>query len=121
MFVFRRLWPGAAALCVSAMKYQLVLQFRGDSLEDFDEMIALEEELAEKLGNSADVDGHDMGSGERNIFIFTSDPARTFSEARLVLERAGTLQSVTAAYRPVRGEEYTIIWPEGSKQEFKIT
>ena len=103
------------------MKYQLVLQFRGDSLEDFDEMIALEEELIEKLGNSADVDGHDMGSGERNIFIFTSDPARTFSETRPVLERAGTLLSVTAAYRPIRGEEYTVIWREGSKEEFKIT
>jgi len=103
------------------MKYQLVFQFRGDSLEDFDEIIALEEELIEKLGDSADVDGHDMGSGEMNIFIFTSDPARTFFEARPVLERAGTLQSITAAYRPVRGEEYTVIWPEGSKKEFKIT
>jgi len=41
-------------------------------------MIALEEDLIEKLGDSADVDGHDMGSGERNIFIFTSDPVRTF-------------------------------------------
>jgi hypothetical protein len=70
------------------MKYQLALQFRGDSLDNFDEMVALEDELIEKLGDSADVDGHDMGSGERNIFIFTSDPARTFSEARPVLERA---------------------------------
>jgi hypothetical protein len=103
------------------MKYQLVLQFRGDSLEDFDEMIALEKELSQILGDSADVDGHDMGSGERNIFIFTSYPARTFAAARPVLERAGTLQSVAAAYRPVRGEEYTVIWPEGSNKEFKIT
>ena len=103
------------------MKYQLVLQFRGDSLEDFDEMIALEDELIEQLRGSADVDGHDMGSGERNIFIFTSDPTRTFSQARPVLERAGTLQSVTAAYRPARGETYTVIWPEGSNNEFTIT
>jgi len=42
------------------MDYQLVLQFRGDTLEDYDEMIALENELIEELGNSADVDGHDM-------------------------------------------------------------
>src|SRR5215467_3606072 len=102
------------------MRYQLVLQFRGDALEDFDEMIALEDELIEQLGDSADVDGHDMGSGERNIFIFTSDPAQTFFQARPVLERAGTLQSVTAAYRPVRGERYTVIWPEGSNKLFTI-
>jgi len=103
------------------MNYQLVLQFRGDTLEDFDELIAFENELIEELGDSADVDGHDMGSGERNIFIFTSDPKRTFSQAKPVLERAQILQSVTAAYRPVEGEAYTIIWPEGSKIEFTVT
>ena len=103
------------------MKYQLVLQFRGDSLEDFNEMIALEDQLSEALGDSADVDGHDMGSGERNIFIFTSDPMRTFSQAKLVLERAENLQSVTAAYRPVKGDHFTVIWPEGSNTKFTIT
>src|SRR5215475_1456014 len=101
------------------MKYQLVLQFRGDSLEDFDEMIAVEDKLSEAFGDSADVDGHDMGSGERNIFIFTTDPKRTFLQARPVLERARSLHSLTAAYRPVKGERYTVIWPEGSKTEFK--
>ena len=49
------------------------MQFRGDSLDDFDAMVALEEELTEELGDSADVDGHDVGSGETNIFIYTSD------------------------------------------------
>ena len=51
------------------MEHQLVLQFRGDSLADCDAMVALEHELREELGNSADVDGHDVGSGETNIFI----------------------------------------------------
>jgi hypothetical protein len=96
------------------------MQFRGDSLEDFDEMIALEDQLIEAFGDSADVDGHDMGSGERNIFVFTADPERTFLEAKPVLERARTLRSVTVAYRPVKGERYTVIWPEGSTTEFKI-
>jgi hypothetical protein len=32
------------------VKYQLTLQFRGDSLSDYDAMIALEQELTEKLG-----------------------------------------------------------------------
>jgi hypothetical protein len=39
------------------MNYQLVLQFRGDSLADYDGMVALENELIEELGDSADVDG----------------------------------------------------------------
>src|SRR5436190_22804080 len=91
------------------MDYQLVLQFRGDSLDDFDAMVALEEELREELGDSADVDGHDVGSGETNIFIFTSDPAATFRRARPALERRQQLQSVTVAYREVEGEQFTVI------------
>jgi hypothetical protein len=102
------------------MRYQLVLQFRGDSLEDLDATVALEHELIEQLGESADVDGHDVGSGETNIFIFTSDPAATFSRARPVLERRQQLKSVTAAYRDAEGERYTVIWPEGSRREFRV-
>ena len=101
------------------MNYQLVLQFRGDSLADFDAMVALEDELIEELAG-ADVDGHDVGSDEVNIFIFTSDPAQTFRAARPVLERRHCLQGVTAAYRRADGEDYTVIWPEGSTQEFRV-
>jgi hypothetical protein len=103
------------------MDYQLVLQFRGDSLRDLDATVALEDELIEELGDAADVDGHDVGSGETNIFIFTSDPAATFHQARPVLERRQQLQAVTAAYREVEGEQFTVIWPEGSRREFRVT
>jgi len=107
-------------LC-TAMDYQLVFQFSGDSLADYDAMIALEDELIAELGDSADVDGHDSGSGETNIFIFTSDPAATFDRARPVLVRRQCLQTVTAAFRQVSGEDYTVIWPEGSQKDFVIT
>ena len=103
------------------MQYQLTLQIRGDSLEDYDAMIALEDELTEELGNSADVDGHDVGSGEANIFIVTSDPTATFHRLKPVLERTGHVQAVTVAYREVHGERYTVIWPEGSQREFTVT
>ncbi len=102
------------------MKYLLTLQFRGDSLDDYDAMIALADELVALLGDSANVDGHDCGSGEINIFIFTPDPAATFRRVRTVLERTQRLEAVTAAYREVHGEQYTVIWPEGSTTEFKV-
>ena len=102
------------------MRYQLTLQFRGDSLADYDAMVALQDELTEELGDSADVDGHDCGSGETNIFIFTSDPAATFQRIRPVLERTAHLQSVTAAYREVDGERYTVLWPAGSEREVTV-
>lgn len=103
------------------MQYQLILQFRGDSLADYDAMIALEDDLTEQLGDLAHVDGHDCGSGETNIFIFTPDPAATFQRVRPVLERTRQLQAVTAAHREVDGERYTVIWPEGSRREFRVS
>jgi len=102
------------------MKYQLVLQFRGDSLRDYDAMVALEDDLIAALANSANVDGHDVGSGEVNIFIFTDEPKKTFQQVRLVLEQRGGLDSVSAAYRLADGEDYTRIWPEHSQQQFRI-
>ena len=102
------------------MPYQLVLQFRSHSLADHDQMVALEHRLIEELKDSAKVDGHDCGSGETNIFIFTSDPAATFEKVRQTLLREGSLRSVTAAHRPVDSERYTVIWPEGSTKEFRI-
>lgn len=103
------------------MRYQLVLQFRGDSLVDYDARVALEDRLIEDLGHSAEVDGHDCGSGETNIFIFTSDPTATFWGVRQMLQREGRLQSVTAAYREATGEDYSVLWPEGSQIEFTVT
>lgn len=102
------------------MRYQLVLQFRGDSLADYDQMIAIEDRLIEALGDSADVDGHDAGSGETNIFILTSDPAATFRQARPVLQSMDQLKGVRAAFRDVDGEQFTVIWPEGSTREFTV-
>jgi hypothetical protein len=102
------------------MRFQLVLQFRGDSLADYDQMIALEDRLIEDLGHSAKVDGHDCGSGETNIFIHTSDPAATFWRVRHTLQQEGRLAAVTAAYRELNGEQYTVLWPEGAKQEFTV-
>jgi hypothetical protein len=102
------------------MDYQLVLQFRGDSPADHDSMVALENELIEELSDSADVNGHDAGSGEINIFIITADPVRTFQQSKTVLERKRCSGAVIAAYRPVDGEDYTIVWPQGRSGKFRV-
>ena len=102
------------------MHYQLVFQFPGDSLAEYDAMIALEEQFIAVFGRSAQVDGHDSGSGEANIFVFTDHPADTFVQARLYLERTGCLAAVRVAYRDVAGEEFTVLWPEGSTEEFVV-
>ena len=103
------------------MRYQLVLQFRESAL-DFDAMVGLEQDVAVELGPIVDVDGHDRGSGEVNIFIYTDDFATAFERIRLVLEDRRLLGAVTAAYRDDGGDRvtYTVIWPAGSTKPFKL-
>ena len=103
------------------MKYQLVLQFSANSIASYDEMIALEDELIEKLGSLAKVDGHDCGSGEMNIFINTDEPKRVFETIRPVVTKRRLFENLVAAYRDIAGEGYTVIWPIGFTKQFRIT
>jgi hypothetical protein len=47
----------------------------------------IEDALAECLAGQSRIDGHDVGLGEINIFIVTSDPQRAFDQVQPVLER----------------------------------
>jgi len=103
------------------MKFQLALQFPANSNADYDEMIALEDALIEKLGSSAKVDGHDCGSSEMNIFIHTDEPEKTFEAIRLVVTKRKLIENLVAAYRERTGKDYTVIWPIGFTKQFRIT
>jgi len=102
------------------MSYQLVLQWPAASIKDYDAMIEVEEVLIERLSNAHDVDGHDAGSGEVNIFIRTEDPNRAFNEVKAILGGRDTWSDARVAYREVGGSEYTILWPTSLK-EFQVT
>ena len=102
------------------MRYQVVLQLRGDSGADFDAIVALEDELYDSLSGLAEVDGHDIGSDEANIFVLTDDPQATFSEMQPVLTRLNLLTNCTVAHREVEGDSYTVLWPVNSTQAFRV-
>jgi len=93
------------------MKYQLVLQWPASSIKDYDAMIAIENVLLEKLSSSSEIDGHDAGSGEVNIFIHTDDPQRAFAEVKAVLGSRDFWIDARVAYRELDKGEYTILWP----------
>jgi hypothetical protein len=101
------------------MRYQLVLQFGADTIADYDALVAVEHQLIDTLGDGF-VDGHDMGSGEANIFIRTSDPHDTFRQLTPMLVRSGRMPAVTAAYRRTDENEYRVLWPENSSRQFCI-
>lgn len=100
--------------------HQLVLQFQGDELETLDAVVALENQLIGQLTDAAIVDGHDIGSGETNIFIITTDVEATFHLIKPVLERADLLQVAVVASRPIGDEKYRVIWPRGSRRGFQV-
>jgi len=102
------------------MKYQLVLQWPCSSIEDYDAMIQIEATLVEKLSDKNDVDGHDTGSGEMNIFIHTNNPKETFKEVTSILGSHDFWVDARVAYREFTEDEYTILWPQ-DLTEFKIT
>jgi len=94
------------------MKYQLVLQWPASSIQDYDDMVAMENKLIENLNEGSEVDGHDAGSGEVNIFILTDDPELTFSEATAILDSSDYWLNVRVAYREVAKSHYIILWPK---------
>lgn len=89
-------------------------------MEEFDTVVKFEDELISELDVFADVDGHDLGAGEVNFFVLTNEPSVAFERCKTVLLRSRLLDHVTAAYRSLDGEVYSVIWPVSFQGEFKI-
>ena len=87
---------------MSEPTHQLVIQFPESGFADLDDLVRYEDALIDSLGDAHEVDGHDIGSGEVNFFVFTDDPAIAL---RLIRDfRGGALLShpeVRAAARRV--------------------
>ena len=95
-------------------KYQLVVQVNGVGSEDFDWLVQWENDLAMQLPPSVDVDGHDFGSGEFNIFILTSDPTARFRKVQEFVAIRPLPNAMAAAYREIDSDEYIVLWPPHS-------
>ena len=103
------------------MQYQLILRFRKTSFESPNEVHALEHALAESLGDAAQLDGHDTGPRDIDLFITTADPASTFRRSKPALERLQLLDRVTAAHRLEGGARFTVVWPLGYGRKFTLS
>lgn len=94
------------------MRYQLVLQWPAKSIDDYDTMIEIENVLSGKLSGDSEVDGHDAGTGEMNIFIHTNEPVGAFTEVKAALGTRDFWVDARVAYREIAKSEYTILWPK---------
>jgi hypothetical protein len=99
------------------MDYQLVLQFStSSSLSDYGLLISLEDAIIASIGDYGTVDGHDMGSGEMNIFLFTENPKLAFERIKMIPSVAKRMSDMKVGYREVGEDEYTPLYPEGLQQ-----
>jgi hypothetical protein len=101
------------------MQYQLVLQFPLSENLDFDALIELETKLTFELGSEHDVDGHDFGSGEMNIFIHTNNPDDAFKKTiGLLSDQFSSI--LNAAYRKLDSDQYIWLHPANSREDFHV-
>jgi len=98
---------------------QLVLQFSPWNDRDFDDLVRLEERL-EDVVHSGEVDGHDAGSNEANIYIFTEDPAAVLRACIPEITDAGLLPIFSAGYRELDEDEYSRLLPAGDPSPFDV-
>ncbi len=85
------------------MKYQLILQWSASAIQDYDTLIAVENALIDALPEGSEVDGHDSGSGEINIFIYTNEPVRVFDELRSTLVDLESSRQCPCGLQKTRG------------------
>ena len=99
-------------------EFQLVLEFEGDSPDNFDRVLAIQEKLEEWL-KSGEVDGNDVGQGIVNIFIITKEPQKCFEEALKLIDESDPSPRA-AGYRDLEQDDYIRVWPQEDKTSFKL-
>jgi hypothetical protein len=94
--------------------YQLVIQFPLNSTfpsaAEFEAVVAIEEQLERDAGDAYEVDGHDAGAGEMNIFIITDDAVATFNS---IEDKLPAGLRWRAGFRDLDADDYTPLAPAG--------
>jgi hypothetical protein len=101
------------------MQYQLVLQFQGRDVDDFEDLIHLEDTLIALLDERHLVESHDFGDDTMNIFIRTDSPESAFDKIRELLHHS-LLDKTKAAWRRAGENDFTVIWPEKYEGRFEL-
>jgi hypothetical protein len=102
------------------MQFQLILQFRGAARQKFDQLRDPAALLAETLGDTAQLDGEDVGPHGANVFLFTDTPADTLDRAMELFPDAKLTEGFAAAYRQISREDFRILWPADATAEFHL-
>ncbi|MFO0674261.1 MAG: hypothetical protein U0235_32390 [Polyangiaceae bacterium] len=103
------------------MEYVLVFQFPESHFAGHDEVLAFEDRLRAALPRTHEVDGHDVGSGTVNFFVFTKAPVAAHAAFRKRLGTRAIERNLRVSYREVNGESYMNLWPRRDARPFDIS
>ncbi len=104
-------------------KNQLIVQLPVNESTDFDALIHVEETLIQAFSqnNLAEVDGHDIGEGKFNIFIFPKGSwGPVIERVHAFLKLRGVLNKALIVKRLRSSERYVVVWPDKYNGEFKL-
>jgi len=103
------------------MNYILVLQWSGNTKADYDGLIAMEDLLLAELPPAHGlIDGHDLGSGEMNIFVHTELPLEAFADVMSALGSHSRWADVRVAYRGTDSDDFVLLWPK-TLEQFEVS
>jgi hypothetical protein len=102
------------------MEYQLVIKLWRNSLSEEGFLATLQDDLKQALGDSVELEGHDLSAKEINLFMLTDDPRHAFRKAKDVLASRGVENGVSAAFRLNGGAQFTSLWPLRSTRKFRL-
>ncbi len=98
-----------------------MIQFPQAAFPSLDDLVRYEDRLIEVLSGAHEVDGHDIGSGEVNFFVFTDDPASALSRIRGAGDDSLLSHpQVRAAARLLDGVMYEPLWPVADERDFTV-
>ncbi|AEV25421.1 MULTISPECIES: hypothetical protein [Azospira] len=102
---------------------QLIVQLPVTESSDFDSLIQVEETLIQAFSQNrfAEVDGHDIGEGKFNIFIFpTGSWGPVIERVQAFLKLRGVLDKALIVKRLKASEKFVVVWPIGFAGEFQL-
>jgi hypothetical protein len=103
------------------MRYQVVFQFPETFFATHKELVAFEDKLFASMPKTCEVDGHDVGSGTTNFFVYTNSPLAAFKHFRTYLGTNKVTKDLRVSYRDVDGDTYTNLWPFRDPRPFDIS
>ena len=91
-----------------------MLEFPVPTMDEYDAVAAVEEELGEVLGEEAEVAGHEARRGLMYVFIWCHDAEETFAAARPAIDE-GLLPEMRAGWRHADTDAFAPLWPPGAE------